>query len=576
METEKQMKKSKKISWRIKVLLSILAAVITIIVLLFSITYVYFAEKIKMNNEIVTKTSFEQAETDLRELLSTVERQVNQYYNTRLSWELVNNQFESKIEQRMTEMETVKDFDEILSLNSNIHGLAVLHGSGEFILSTADHKSRTGKGELPKEFCKFLSLCKENYPYITWISKESLEISDSKLFQLMADSPVLLGVKAVGEDRNVKKDSYLLVSIDEEAVRQTYESVTYNGSIAVLMDEESRIISETGESLIGTIYEEKSDFQNIEYDLDYFGWKLCNMIPQSVYLSEIKDIREFGFAIAVLAIVGVLFAGLIWNRKYTRPIQHLMDQMELVGMEQLDIEEPPALGWIELDKLNKDFYKMVQKLKDYIRRVQIVEQEKAKEELLTLQYQMNPHFLYNSLNSIRWMAEMTNNTAVANTLVTLCKIITPILRNPSFTWKLKDELEFLNNYVSMMNIRYGNNMEYYVECQTELYEKEFPRFILQPVIENCFIHGSHAMENRNIHVKIRDTEGMSVIVSNSDVYMEKEKMEKINDMLKNGEGTSEHIGLSNVKKRLQLLYGTAGDIWLETNAKGALIVQMRF
>ncbi len=570
------MKRSKKINWRIKVLLSILAAVISIIVLLFSITYVYFAKKIEMNNEIVTKTSFEQAETDLKELLSAVEGQLNQYYNSRLSWEFVNNQFESELEQRMTEIETVKDFDEILSLNSNIHGLAVLRGSGEFILSTADDKSRTGKCEMSEEFFDFLSLCKYNYPYITWISKESLEISDNELFRLIADSPVLLGVKAVGEDGSVKKDSYLLVSIDEEAVKQTYESVTYNGSIAVLMDEENRIISETGDSLIGTIYEEKSGFQNIEYDLNYFGWKLCNMIPESVYLSEIKDIREFGFSIGVLAIAGVLFAGLIWSRKYTRPIQHLMDQMELVGMEQLDIEEPQELGWAELDKLNKEFFKMVQKLKDYIRRVQIVEQEKAKEELLALQYQMNPHFLYNSLNSIRWMAEMTNSTAVANALVTLCKIITPILRNPNFTWKLKDELEYLNNYVSMMNIRYGNTMEYHVECQEELYEKEFPRFILQPIIENCFIHGSHAVENRNIHVQIRDKEYMSVVVSNSNVYMEKEKMDKINDMLKNGEGTSEHIGLSNVKKRLQLLYGAAGDIWLETNAKGALIVQMRF
>ena len=194
------MKKSKKISWRIKVLLSILAAVITIIVLLFSITYVYFAKKIEMNNEIVTKTSFEQAETDLKELLSAVEGQLNQYYNSRLSWEFVNNQFESELEQRMTEIETVKDFDEILSLNSNIHGLAVLRGSGEFILSTSDDKSRTGKCELPKEFCDFLSLCKDHYPYITWKSKESLEISDNELFRLIADSPVLLGVKAIGED----------------------------------------------------------------------------------------------------------------------------------------------------------------------------------------------------------------------------------------------------------------------------------------------------------------------------------------------------------------------------------------
>lgn len=109
----------------------------------------------------------------------------------------------------------------------------------------------------------------------------------------------------------------------------------------------------------------------------------------------------------------------------------------MVGKEQLDIENPEKVGWPE--------------------------QEKAREELLALQYQINPHFLYNSLNSIRWMAMMTNNTKVADSLVILCKVIMPILRNPSFTWKLSDELDFLENYIKMMRIRYGNEMEYHLQ-----------------------------------------------------------------------------------------------------------------
>lgn len=570
------MRTKKKVNWRFKVLLSILAAVIVIIVLLFGITYAYFAKKIETNNQIITESAFERAETDLKELLSSAEGQLNQYYNRKLSWEFVSDQYESELAKRKVEIETVADFDEILSLNSDIYGLAVLRGSGECILSTADSKSRTGKSELSNEFQEFLRLCKENYPYVTWISEESLMISDKDILHLMAEEPVLLGVKAVGEAGDYQKDSYLLVSIREEAVKQTYESVTYNGSVAILMDQDNRIISETGDALLGTIYEEKPNYQNIEHDLNYFGWKLCNMIPKSAYLKEAKDIRSFGVAVGVLAIMGVLCVALIWSRKYTRPIQHLMDQMDLVGKEQLDIDRPRALGWEELDDLNKEFYKTVQKLKGYIWRVQVAEQEKAKEELLALQYQMNPHFLYNSLNSIRWMAEMTNNAAVANALVKLCGIIQSILRNPSFTWKVKDELEFLDNYISMMNFRYGNTMEYKMDCRPELYEKEFPRFILQPMIENCFMHGSHAVEKREIFVQIREEECMKAVVSNSHVYMDKEKMDKINDMLQRGEWTSEQIGLSNVKKRLQLLYQDTGDIWLETNENGDLIVRMRF
>lgn len=570
------MKGRKKVTWKVKVLLSILVAVIGIIVLLFGVTYAYFSKKIETNNEIITEAAFQQAGTDLKELLSSAEGQLNQYYNKKLSWEFVSNQYESELTKRKVEIGTVVDFDEILSLNSDIYGLAVLRGNGECILSTADNKSRTGKCELSDEFREFLCFSKDNYPYITWVSEEHLNIPQKDILHLIAEEPVLLGLKAVGEEGDYQDDSYLLVSIREEAVKQTYESVTYNESIAVLMDQNNRIISETGDSLLGTVYVENPEYQNIEYDLNYLDWKLCNMIPKSAYLKEAKDIKSFGVAVGVLAIMGVFCAALIWSRKYTRPIQHLMDQMELVGKEQLDIDRPQALGWTELDNLNKEFYNTVQKLKDYIGRVQIVEQEKAKEELLALQYQMNPHFLCNSLNSIRWMAEMTNNSAVANALIKLSGIITPILRNPSFTWKVKDELEFLDNYVSMMNIRYGNTMEYTMDCQMALYEKEFPRFILQPVIENCFMHGSHAVEKREIFVQIREEECMKVIVSNSHVHMEIDKMNKINSMLQNGEWTSERVGLSNVKKRLRLLYKETSDIWLETNENGDLIVQMRF
>ena len=132
-----------------------------------------------------------------------------------------------------------------------------------------------------------------------------------------------------------------------------------------------------------------------------------------------------------------------------------MEQMENVGREQLDIKKPEKVGLPELDRLNEEFYSTIQKLKSYIKKLQEVEQEKGREELRALQYQINPHFLYNSLNSIRWMALMTNNTKVADSLVTLSKVIMPILRNPDLTWKLENELEFLKNYMDMMEIRYG-------------------------------------------------------------------------------------------------------------------------
>ncbi len=110
------------------------------------------------------------------------------------------------------------------------------------------------------------------------------------------------------------------------------------------------------------------------------------------------------------------------------------------------------------------------------------------------------------------MAMMTNNTKVADSLVILCKVIMPILRNPSFTWKLSDELDFLENYIKMMRIRYGNEMEYHLQCDDGIQDEDFPRFIIQPVMENCFVHGSSSAEIRHIYLRIRKTERFAIKV----------------------------------------------------------------
>lgn len=100
--------------------------------------------------------------------------------------------------------------------------------------------------------------------------------------------------------------------------------------------------------------------------------------------------------------------------------------------------------------------------------------------------------------------------------------------------------------------------------------------ILQPMIENCFIYGSDPLEKRVITVNIRKEDVMKVSVSNSGVNMDKVKLEGLNDILRNGNGNSEHIGLSNAKKRLGILYKDTGDIWLEQNDEGTLTVEIRF
>lgn len=566
----------KHMDWRQKLLVSILGSFIAIMSLLFCSTYYYFIDKIEKSNEKVVLLTFEQAEKDLREILKTAELCLDKYVTDDSVWKFSSDYPDDAISKSKLMIALTKSFSDEMEVNGNLAALGVLRGDGAAIASLAAGKNRTGDAVLSDNLLKSLLQSKENYPYTIWQPSWTLGADDSSPIALLTQTPSLIGIKAMGESSELEKEIFLFAAVSEKDIGSTFESVAYNDSTAVLLDENGLIISSVGESLLGKQYFAEKNTQNIEYALSFYNWKLCNMIPKQEYMKDINDFRNFGVAVIAAAILITVIISVIWSRKYTRPIELLMSNMEQVKKQEFDIEKPKSLGWEELDQLNLEFYFMAQSIQEYIERLKLAEQEKTEEELLALQYQMNPHFLLNSLNSIRWMAMMTNNMVVADTLVTLSRIITPMLRNPSLIWKISDEIEFLENYVSMMQLRYGHDMEYRMLCPVENYDREFPRLILQPLIENCFVHGSKQGEARSIDVIIQCEDYIEVKVINSGVFLREDELKQLYSKMQISEKATGHVGLANVYKRLELLYGKLGYIVLETDPSLGFIVQICF
>lgn len=576
MERAKPMKLWRNLNWRVQVIISVFLAVTLIIALLFGVSYHYVWDKMESANEKIANLSFREAEKELKEMMVDGEQALHKFSNKNFVWDFVEDNYQSDLEKSIADQNIVKYLDELLSVHSDIFALALVNRNGRVITSTASQSSRSGFSEIAENIEGWLIKSQKEYPYVNWIDGGSIELSVQDPLYLLADRSSLIGVKALGEADANQRDSFLLVSIEEEQVKKSYEQLAYNESQVVLLNEEKQIISSTDHELVGTLFKPEDQNQNIEYDLSYDGWQLVNMIAKENYALESKDIRHFGMVAGIVALLCVLLIFILWSRKYIKPIQNLMEQMERVGREQLDIKKPERAGWLELDHLNEEFYHTVQKLKGYIQKLQELEQEKAKEELLVLQYQINPHFLYNSLNSIRWMAMMTNNNKVADSLVILSKIIQPILRDPSFTWKLKNELEFIKNYVDMMRIRFGGFIEFCLRCPSKWEDETFPRFILQPVIENCFVHGDSSADMQSIDLDIDQADGFVITVKNSAGNLKKEDAKRINDSLQNGEREGTSIGLFNVQKRLRLLYGEKGRIWIERDGDTGVAVYITF
>lgn len=569
-------KSVKRMDWRQKVLISILGSFIVILSILFCITYHYFVKKIETGNEKVVLMTFEQAEKNLKNVLENAELCLDKYVTNDLIWDYKNDYPETDVESNKLKVRITDSFIDEMAVNRELSALGFLRGDGRGIVSSAFRKNRTGNTQISGKLLKILRQSKDVYPYTTWLPSWELNLNNDSPLRLMTQNASLIGIKALGENSELEKDGYLIVAVSESNLQSTYRSVAFDDSTAVLVDGNNQIISNVGEDLLGEQLETGNDTQNIEYALDIYDWKLCDMIPKQEYMKDAKDIRNFGVLMCLAAILSTVFVSIVWSRKYTRPIELLMRNMHHVRRQEFEIDKPQKLGWEELDQLNEELYYTAQSIKDYIERLKLVEKKKTEEELLALQYQMNPHFLLNSLNSIRWMAMMTNNKIVADTLVTLGKIITPMLRNPSLTWKIENEIEFLENYVAMMQLRFSHDMEYNLSCSKECYDLEFPRLILQPLIENCFVHGSSRGEIRTINVIIECDDFIDVKVINSGVFFTKTQLEEIYIKMQTASKASDHIGMSNVYKRLNLLYGDLGKMTVESNEKCGFIVEVSF
>ena len=556
-------------NWKTKWFLSILCGVLLVILILFGTSYMYLIQKLTAANEKTSLMSFQETENGLKGMMKNVEYYLSQFANNELAWEYSANTYKTTVEKSMAVQEIVQKFDQMMYADTNIYGFAILSGDGRSVVSTTEKKSRTGIMEIDEKTRTVLEECKESYPFVKWISGESLDVGKTETFYCMVNRPVLLGIVALGEAKETEEDSYLCVALDERKVSQSYGMVSYNGSRAALVDENGRIISSTDPDYLETVYRPREEEQNIEYDLSYHNWKLVNMIPKDEYLREARGIKKTGFLLGGIASLAVLFFCLIWNRKYTKPIQILMDQMEMVGKEQLDIENPEKVGWPELDHRNEEFYHTVQKLKSYISRLQTAEQEKAREELLALQYQINPHFVLNTLYSVQWMAQKEGKPEIRGFVHDLMVILSYNLGKEGMQTTLRTEIDIVKDYIALEQMRYDFVIEMNVE-EGRYLEQPTVRMLLQPLVENAIRYGLGDDEKITIQVFEDNIRGLAIItILDSGNGLTQEEINQINEPFDYDVKKMQHgnrgIGLRYVKAMLESFY--EGETNLFVNCK---------
>ncbi|MBU3107776.1 sensor histidine kinase [Clostridium gasigenes] len=322
--------------------------------------------------------------------------------------------------------------------------------------------------------------------------------------------------------------------------------------------------------------------EDIKLDKNYYIRKAVNSsaLVTIVKTPEVKmnDLpKEFFsslFFIDILLFIiveGVLYIKL---KKLSDRTDTLLLAMERVENGELNIPIFITKENDELNYISQNFNDMCKKLNEHIEKSYLAELNQKSAEMVALQNQINPHFLYNTLESIRMKAICNGDKEVGKMLYILAFLFRRQVKEKNII-TIKSELEYCEKYLEIFKFRYDEKFEYTVDCDEELLNKEIIKFTLQPLIENYFVHGIRLENDDNkLSIEIRiEKDDIVIYIKDNGFGIDEEKIEIINEMLKKRINLGESIGLLNAHERIVIKYGKDYGIKLINNKnKGVMVV----
>ena len=219
----------------------------------------------------------------------------------------------------------------------------------------------------------------------------------------------------------------------------------------------------------------------------------------------------------------------------------------------------------EIVRLNRNFNKMITQIRKLMEKVVEEQTEKRKSELKALQNQINPHFLYNTLDSIVFMAEANKVQEVKTMVIALAKFFRISISKGKPIITVKEELEHVNNYMIIESIRYKDTFTFKIDCDPDCEDCLAMKLMLQPFVENSIYHGLKNLEDDGlIQIRVYQKDGfLYYIVQDNGFGMRQSKIDELYERMRNKEVTNS-VGIKNVYQRLKLYYGPQADIMIES------------
>jgi two-component system, sensor histidine kinase YesM len=285
------------------------------------------------------------------------------------------------------------------------------------------------------------------------------------------------------------------------------------------------------------------------------GWKIVGISYVDEIIATKKEINSFVLFIIIFGVVFAISISVFVSARISQPIKRLEKSMLKVEKGDLDICIE-AKGEDEVKQLSRSFNLMLARIKQLMEQNVQEQESKRKSELRALQAQINPHFLYNTLDSIVWMAENGKTEGVITMVAALAKLFRISINRGEEIITIRNELEHARNYLTIQEIRYQDKFDWEITADPEVLECKTLKLILQPLIENAIYHGIERTVDKGrirITASIQDQKVLLQVIDDG-LGMSPETLKKVlSSEPKNGGGYG--VGVKNVHERIQLYYG---------------------
>lgn len=291
--------------------------------------------------------------------------------------------------------------------------------------------------------------------------------------------------------------------------------------------------------------------------IDSTGWTVVSITPYNEMVSEITNIRSFIIIIGLVCLFIAFALSVFISSMISRPVKKLellMEEAEKGNLDiSLDLESSDEIGL-----LSQRFNNLIVKIKSLMKEVIKEQEDKRKSEFKALQAQINPHFLYNTLDSIMWMAE-ENKEGVVVMIEALATLLRISLSKGNEIITIENELEHIKNYLIIQSMRYTNKFDYEIDVDENILQKSSLKLILQPLVENSIYHGIKNKRQKGlIKIKGKIVEGKILLeIIDDGIGMSKLECKEIliSKPPKQGLKDLNGVGVKNVNDRIQLYYG---------------------